>query len=234
MNKLLAAACGLMLSAAAAQAAPVYTNTFDAALGSEWTGVKTLAAVGGYSGYGFSGSFLNNTASGSTATPSTLTLGGFTAGQSAVLSFDLATIDSWDGSVNYGWNAGNDWFNVAVNGTTVFSLSAAQVSGFGNEVIPTSAMASSPAGINLYGNSGWADAAYKVSFTLTGLTETSQISFFASGTGWQGGSDESWAIDNLSVEADAAPPPVPLPATAPLLLGGLAAAGAFLRRRKQG
>jgi hypothetical protein len=50
------------------------------------------------------------------------------------------------------------------------------------------------------------------------------ISFFASGAGWQGGNDESWGLDNLSVGIN-----VP----EPTMLGslGLLAAALGARRR---
>lgn len=222
MKKILGAALGLLLSGAAAQAATIYSTNFDGALGSEWGGVTTQAAVGGYASYGFSGQFLQNTTA-YAPQATTLTLSGL--GSTATLSFDLATIDSWDGWWDSG-NAGGDWFNVAVNGFTVFSLSAAQASG--EPWIPGNATAPIPRS-NFFGQ-GWNDGGFRVSIDLTGLTSDSTISFFSSGSGWQGSDDESWAIDNLTVTGDTAP--VPLPASAPLLMMGVAGLAALRRRAK--
>ncbi|PYF06548.1 putative secreted protein [Rhodobacter viridis] len=222
MKKILGAALGLLLSSAAAQATTLYSTNFDGALGAEWSGVTTQAAVGDYASYGFSGQFLQNSSAGNPASATTLTLSGL--GSTATLSFDLATIDSWDGVANGAYYS-DDWFNIAVNGVTVFSLSAAQASGAPS--IPSGA-SSLVSPYNFFG-AGWADGAFHVSVNLSGLTPTSTISFFSSGSGWQGGGDESWALDNLSVDGTA---PVPLPATAPLLLMGVAGLAALRRRAK--
>jgi hypothetical protein len=63
------------------------------------------------------------------------------------------------------------------------------------------------------------DSAYDFSDPVLGLTNLPHTSssvtveFFAGGSGWQGGADESWAIDNVRVDIDTAPEPVPEPAT---------------------
>lgn len=223
MQKFFGAAFGLLLSGVAAQAGTIYSTNFDGALGSEWGGVTTQVDVGGYANYGFAGQFLQNTSTGNPASASTLTLSGL--GARATLDFDLATIDSWDGSRDTG-DAGIDWFNVAVNGVTVFSLSAAQAYTFGDEVFPAGTTDLVAMDDDFFGI-WWQDGAFHVTLDLAGLSPTSTISFFSSGSGWQGGSDESWAIDNLTVAA------VPLPATAPLVLMGLAGMAALRRRAKK-
>jgi hypothetical protein len=52
------------------------------------------------------------------------------------------------------------------------------------------------------------------------------IEFFASGAGWQGNTDESWAIDNVVVCINAVPEPA---SVALLAFGGLIA----IRRKRQ-
>ena len=68
----------------------------------------------------------------------------------------------------------------------------------------------------------------------TGSTFT--FSFQAAGSGFQFGTDESWAIDNLSVTADltngGGVGGVPEPGTWALMILGFGAAGASLRRRR--
>ena len=58
---------------------------------------------------------------------------------------------------------------------------------------------------------------------------TLSIAWYASGIGWQGGDDESWAIDNLSVVLNGVAP-VPEPSTFLLLGSGLV--GMVLLRRR--
>jgi len=59
------------------------------------------------------------------------------------------------------------------------------------------------------------------------------IEFFASGNGWEAGSNESWAIDNILItgERNGVPQNVPEPLTGALMLAGLGALG-FTRRRQ--
>jgi hypothetical protein len=74
-------------------------------------------------------------------------------------------------------------------------------------------------GLSDRGWSGWADRAFNMSteslLTLAHTGSTLTIDFYASGDGWQGYYDESWAIENLKVEA------VPVPPTLLLLAPGL-------------
>lgn len=230
MNKLATAALGLFLSVGTAQAATsVYTNTFDSALGSEWSGITTLTGVGGYGAYGFSGSFLQNTASGNPAAPSVLNLTGLAAHSTITVTFLFASIDSWDGF--YSAYPQGDYFNVLADGLVELQASPAQASGTAS--IPASMTQLVTSGVNIFG-AGWADGGYSVSLTFSHVASSLTLTFYASGAGWQGGSDESWAIDNLAITSDASGlPAVPLPATAPLLLGGLAAIGGLARRLRR-
>jgi hypothetical protein len=75
-----------------------------------------------------------------------------------------------------------------------------------------------------FGGASWATFAHSAS-TLT-------VEFRAAGSGWQGGSDESWGLDNFTVAASGAGAPgVPEPATWAMMIGGFALAGAAMRRR---
>ena len=57
----------------------------------------------------------------------------------------------------------------------------------------------------------------------------------ASGSGWQGGTDESWAIDNLAIiaNADGQEPGIPEPATLTFFGVGLLGLGYVRRRRRK-
>jgi hypothetical protein len=89
-------------------------------------------------------------------------------------------------------------------------------------------------GSNL-GFASWTDKAYNMyaetafqNIAHTGSSLT--INWFASGTGWQGGSDEFWAMDNVQVVLNNV---VPLPPTVVLLGSGLLGLlGAGWRYRK--
>ena len=68
-----------------------------------------------------------------------------------------------------------------------------------------------------------------LSFAHTSSTLT--LSFQASGAGWQGGTDEFWGVDSLSISTRGGGNPVPEPATwALVMIAGLAAAAT----RRQG
>src|SRR5262245_42403317 len=121
-----AAAC-VFGGAGAAQAGVIYSNDFDAALGSEWSGVTGITGVQSFSTLGgFGGSMLRNDSTGNPATKSVLTLNGLASHSTVSLGFLLAVIDSWDGS---GGSFAPDLFTVRVGDgttmTTVFSASFA-------------------------------------------------------------------------------------------------------------
>jgi len=63
---------------------------------------------------------------------------------------------------------------------------------------------------------------------LTGIAHsasTLQISFRASGSHWQGGSDESYALDNLTIRYATSAPGAAVPEPGSLLLMGLGLVG---------
>jgi len=200
-----------------------YFNNFDTdptvapGITAGLSGVTSTEGVQGYSGIGppgnqFSGNFLRNSSYGNPATPTTLTLTGLPSHTSVDVNFLLAIIDSWDGYSEWG----PDFFNVQVDGISVFS----QV--ITDYTAPSGGLLSS--GSNL-GFTSWDDRAFNMyldpafqNIPHTGSTLT--ISWFASGPNWQGGSDESWAIENVQVAVNnAVPPPMllnfPLPGYTP-------------------
>lgn len=219
-----AVALGLLLllsPAARVNAAPVviYSNDFDGSesfapgISGGLGGITTTTAVQGLPAP-FAGNLLHNAtgnifgtygADTTPTTPTTLTLTGLPAHTSISLSFVFAAIDSWDG---LGVPGGPDRFNVTVDGVTVFSHV------FTNDIGTSDYTA--PLGVALGGltqmgfNGQWLDRAFNFGLdsafeNIPHAATTLTVSFFASsqgasdGTGWQGGTDESWGIDNLEV-----------------------------------
>ena len=86
-------------------------------------------------------------------------------------------------------------------------------------------------GSNLAGNPGFNDATYGLSLSLSlgNLSAGAHvIEFIADGPVWQGGDDESYAIDNINIEGRLAGA-VPEPSTYVLMALGLAGIGLAAR-----
>jgi hypothetical protein len=195
----------------------VYFNDFDGglavALGVKdvLDGITTTESVQGYGGVGgFGGDFLRNDTGGDYGSgggpigtpgePTRLTLTKLPRHSSVDINFLLAIIDWWDGSGPEGCPICHpDIFNVRVDGVLVFSESF----GFhGPTFVPPPGvlLAVSPLGFD----PGTDDAAYDMGLNPTfdnipHTAKTLTIEWFADGAGWQGGIDESWAIDNLEI-----------------------------------
>lgn len=236
------------LAAADASALTVFSTDFNAAVPGQFTGAGVLASVSGYSGLGtgsnvFGGSFLFNDSFPAAAT--TLVLTGLPAHTTVDLKFLLAMIDTWDGNTPPpGTSVAPDTFNVRVDGVLIFSAT------FDNQGDGADQGYVAPAGVQLttrpYTDLGvgqprgfpqpneYGDGAYDMGLdpTFLGIPHTAStltVQWLAGGSGWQGGIDESWAIDNVTIELNGVVV-VPEPAS---LLGPclLAAAAAAARRR---
>lgn len=216
----------------------VFSDNFDNGVPSQISGTYTLSSTEGYSGKGnpgntFSGNYLRNTSGGSypywgtPGQPTTLTLTGLPAHDSVSIGFLLAIIDSWDGSYdaqNPGLFFANwDYFNVSIDGTTIFSETFSHrflpqyVQSY---VAPAGGAIVTPASNSLLAGSAYADSAYDMYLesifqNISHTADTLTISFWANGAGWQGSTDESWAIDNLQVQVNTLPEPEPQPVPTP-------------------
>lgn len=214
----------------------VFSSDFNSGVPTEISGGSTTQGVSGYAGLGpagnqFGGLFLRNEQVGVDLKKATLTLVNLPTHTAIDIDFLFATIDSWDG-VNS--PAGPDRFNVTVDGATIFS----EVFENSNSGIQTY---SPPPGVELarrqelgftVGTSFYGDSAYNMGLdpAFTNIAHSSDsvtIEWFTSDLStWQGFTDESWAIDNLSVTLTGVPEPSSIGMFGLVCLLGL-------RRRKQ-
>ncbi|MDP7276846.1 MAG: Calx-beta domain-containing protein [Planctomycetaceae bacterium] len=177
----------------------------------------------------FSGSFLRNSSGGTAgepgsvpSEPTTLVLTNLPEHTSLDLNFLLAIIENWDGNTALGDAQGNpvdypDAFNVAVDGELVYSVAFDQQL-LADTVNLLDASEYTPAdGVQLDYNANDLftplggnhpiyvnDSAWDLSLDsqLDGIAHSAStvtIQWYASGEGYQGGDDESWAIDNVEV-----------------------------------
>jgi len=217
-------ACALSLGgASAASGATVFFADFeDGNLPTEFSGAGSVVGSQGYAdeNLGFGQEFLRNASQGNPANATVLTLNNLPAHTHLNLGFLLATIDSWDGE---SLSNGPDLFNVEVDGVSVFSEPFDTFRDDNPDLVLRE---------NADGNVGftsrWNDSAYD--FTSENVpapmfqqiphtADSVTIAFFASGDGWQGGGDESFAIDTVSVSVI----PAPLAGSMGLVLGSVLA-----------
>lgn len=218
---------GIVASASAASIL-IYSNDFDgnAVVSSGVTasdilvpGISDAESIQGLPSP-FSGNLLRNTTAGNPASYTTLSLGNLPSHNSIDINFLLAFIDSWDGSSIGSFSP--DFFNVNIDGITILQIASNNVGGGGSYL----------GGVQLgFAQYGWGttyperavDMATESLLTLAHTAPTLTIDFFASGSGWQGGGDESWGMDNLSVlvNTTGAPSTVPEPGTMALVVAGL-------------
>jgi hypothetical protein len=215
--------------AASAHAVTIHTADFEPGPLVGYSGAGIITPTEGYAAFGFGTGYLRNDTAGSPAASTVLTLGSLPAHSSVTLSFDLAVIDSWDGNAG---GVGPDIFNVRINGVLAFSetfTNLAASHGF------TQSYAGAPfvsaTGGNLAQNSGWQDSAYALSLTVPDTASGLTIEWFASGSGWQAGIDESWAVDNVRVDVAASAVPE---GGSTLALMGLVMAGLGMAHARAG
>jgi len=232
-----------------ADAAPVYFNDFDGGpvvapgVTAALTGVTTTEPVQGYAGLGlvgdtFGGRFLRNDTGwpvpggpfGFPGQPTVLTLTNLPSHTSITLGFLLAIIDSWDGASSLigGQLAVGDFLNVEVDGALVFREAFDTFDpADGYAAPPGGLLANTQLGFNL-GHPR--DSAYRLSFDIPHTAATLTIRWFADGPGWQGTTDESWAMDNIRLTLNGTA--IPEPSTLATLLA-LGAGLAVVRRSRR-
>lgn len=222
------AGAAIML-ASAATAGPMYFNDFESGSKAGLNTVGTIEGTQGFSAHGFGDSFLRNPTDNPTQA-TVLTIDGFGEGMNvASLAFDLALINSWDGSdTSAGYDP--DYFEVWVNGVQIFSETFSTFTASNQSFAP-------PAGSVIFERQdvfagphrSWKESAYRMGMVeafqnIRFSGSTLKVSFIAAGRGYQGYEDESWAIDNIAITA------IPLPSAATFGLAGLSLLGAARRR----
>lgn len=226
-----------------AQSVTVFSSDFESPVSAAIDpGTALLTGVQGYAGLGpagnqFAGSFLRS----ETVNKVTLTLTGLPTHDALSTSFLFAAIDSLDGTGSF---PAGDYFRIDIDGVNRFRESFANAT---DEQVQSYVP---PAGVELarkvdLGFAGpgsyYRDSAYNLGadprfqqFAHTGSSVT--IDFWMEGVGLQSLGDESWAMDNLRVEAftvgGTPVTAVPEPSTYALLLAGLGGVGAVIRRRR--
>lgn len=155
----------------------------------------------------------------------TLNIAFFAPLGSAAISFDLFGALSVDGA----GNSYTDTFDVAVNGTTVFSGNFNMSGGGANVVMLNTFGWIWSTVTNGTGLDDWYQGGVTSVSGVVGLL-AGRNTFSVTFSGGQVLTDESWALNDLVIEGVS---PVPVPAAFPMLALGLAGLGAVgLNRRK--
>lgn len=201
-----------------------YFNDFESPVGSEFNVTGTTT---------FNGStVLGRLGNGSVQ----LTLTGLSVGETATIKFDFFALDSWDGSAN------NDRVIFDVDGVTKLDSTFSNVS-FNPQNYPdpygggtyTHQTGSDDRDLShggtlpngYFGNSVYRFGGGGGNSAFTAVATSSTMVFTWTASGLQDINDESWALDNVSVEQ---PNAVPEPASMAALAVG---AVALLRRRRK-
>ncbi|HEX5131481.1 MAG TPA: T9SS type A sorting domain-containing protein [Candidatus Krumholzibacteria bacterium] len=224
----LLAVLGTAAWVAPARSTQVFSTDFESGVPAEFSAPgSVIAGVQGYGGLGplgnqFGGSFLRYTAVPIMDTK--LTLHNLPAHDHVSISFLLALIDSWDGT---------ELLRISVDGVEVFSnwfqLATGDASSY---VAPPGGLLSSGVELGFSLGSWYArDRAYDMSVdpvfndiphTADSLTVAWYLGAVSGSAAqnWQGGTDESWAIDNVRVDVSSVTTGIgDTPAPAALTLG---------------
>ena len=221
------------------------TETFDGGATGGLSGITDTTGVQGYAGLGsvgnqFGGNMLRNTASldpntlGDPAEPTVLTLNNLPTHDSIDVDFLLAVINSWDSSDATPAEGSPDFFYIRLDGTVLLQHTYANFSGTITDLTGTDI----GGGLVQRGfpDDRFLDRAFDAG-TFAGLTvahtaSSVTVEWYAGGSGWQGGDDESFGLDNLRITANVPTSPVPEPATIGLF--AVALAGLVVARRRSG
>ncbi len=162
---------------------------------------------------GFGTRYLRNSSKGETVFSFT----GLDPHESLTLSFDIAFLDSWDRATDTTW--GPDYLFVTTNGVTQqWGLNHAGQINWPGTLIGRGSFAA---------NGSWQDSVHRFQFLIPNQSSDFTFSIRAGGKGYQGGNDESWGIDNISLVAQ-----VPEPASWAMLIAGFGLVGTAARRRR--
>ncbi len=176
------------------------TATFTAG-GAQFTNSQNLP--------GFGTRYLRNATAGTTKFEFT----GLDKHQKLQLDFDFAFLDSWDAPTSF-W--GPDYIFVTIADTTYqWSLP------WPGELVGRGHFAQ---------NSRWMDSVHRFSFRFAHSAPDFTFAIRAGGAGFQGGSDESWGIDNIRLVAVTG---VPEPKAWALMIAGFGLVGAVSRQRSR-
>ncbi len=223
----------------------VFSSDFeDGILPSEMSGVtgvtgndgySAIIDTSGFSSYGFGNNFLYNSTGGDyggDAHRFVLNINTIPGYQSVSVTFDVAFIDTWDGSYS---SCGPDYFNCAINGDMQFRQTVTNFTHYPMEFSPLAentiisrSDALSVMDIQYVGNP---ETAYTFEMNYADNASSLAIEWYADGSGWQGGYDEAWAIDNITVTLHGVDTPtVPVPGAVSLSMLGMGFIG-WLKRR---
>jgi hypothetical protein len=246
LTKSLCGAAAMAFVAASAQAdILLYKNTFDN--GDETRDAGVLGAFSGLPTEGANGNSAANAAGWAgnygasrdgriTATEapfSGLHLTGLADHTTITASFVLGFLESWDG-YDPG-TFGPDDLEIWIDGVKVQDMTAVNALGTTADFdgLPIIVDGSHDSGTEVNNNGYYSDTliAYTRTFAHTG--STLDFEFRATGSGWQGGDDEGYGVDNVLFTYDGVHTGgIPEPATWATMIAGFGLAGASLRRRR--
>lgn len=193
-----------------------FSTGFESGVPSQFSGVTSAEPVQLYAGMGtgtnqFAGNFLHNDSGGNPSdggaipqTPTVLTLTSLPSHTSIDVNFLLAIIGTWNSATDA---QGPDFFNVLVDGQSVFSENFRNFPPFpGSQgYVPPIGTLLTPNPSDLFADPGsFGDTAYDMSQdssfrSIPHTASTLTIEWFADGAGFEGQDNESWAIDNVDV-----------------------------------